>query len=85
MAYCITLQSRTVGRITGWYTGGNSRWSTDHTRRKVFDNKHAASAVCHELRSLCRRNAKVFEIDIARDDDPPLDVAAAYALLSNRK
>jgi hypothetical protein len=41
----------------------------DHTRRKVFGNKHAASAVCHELRSLCRRNAKVFEIDIAQDGD----------------
>jgi hypothetical protein len=73
MAYCITLQSRTVGRITGWYTGGNSRWSTDHTRRKVFDNKHAASAVCHELRSVCLRNANVFKIEIAQDGDPSLD------------
>jgi hypothetical protein len=82
MAYCITLQSRTVGRITGWYTGSNSRWSTDHTRRKVFDNKHAASAICHELRSLCRRNAKVFEIAIAQDDDPSLDVAPADVLWS---
>jgi len=80
MAYCITLQSRTVRRITGWYTGGNSRWSTDQTRRKVFDNKHSARAVCHQLRSLCQRNAKVFEIAIARDDDPSLDVAAADVL-----
>ena len=72
MAYCITLQSRTVG-ITGWYTGSNSRWSTEHTRRKVFDNKRDASAVCHELRSLCLRNPKVFEIEIAQDHS--LDVA----------
>ena len=40
MAYCITLQSRAEARITGWYAGTNSRWSTDHMRRKVFDNKH---------------------------------------------
>jgi hypothetical protein len=80
MAYSITLQSRTVGRITGWSTGSNSRWSTDHTRRKVFYNKHEAGAVCHELRSLCLRNAKVFEIEIAQDDDPSLDGAAADML-----
>jgi hypothetical protein len=80
MAYSITLQSRSVGRITGWYTGNNSRWSTDHTRRKVFHNKHDARAACHELRSLC--NAKVFEIEIAQDDDPSFDAAAADILSS---
>jgi hypothetical protein len=80
MAYCITLQSRTVGRITGWYTGGNSRWSTDHKRRKVFDNKHDARAICHELRSLSMYNSKVFNIEIAQDDAPSLDGAVADVL-----
>ena len=51
MPYCITLRSRTDARVTGWYTGRNTPWSTDHTRQKRFDNKHDASAVCHELRS----------------------------------
>jgi hypothetical protein len=82
MAYCITLQSRTVGRITGWYTGSNGRWSTDHKRRKVFGNKHDARAVCHELRSACLRNAKVFKIEIAQDDDHSVDLVAADALSS---
>ena len=82
MAYCIRLQSRTEGRITGWYTGSNSRWSTDHMRRKVFQDKHDARAVCHQLRSVCLRNAKVFEIAIAQDDDPSRDVAAADVLWS---
>jgi hypothetical protein len=30
--------------------------------------KHDASAVCHELRSVCPRNAEVINIEIARDD-----------------
>jgi hypothetical protein len=58
MPYCITLRSRTDGRITGWYAGRNSLWSTDHKRQKRFDNPRDASAVCGELRSLCPRNAK---------------------------
>jgi hypothetical protein len=82
MAYCITLQSTTDETITGWYAGSNSRWSTDHRRRKVFHNKHDARAVCHELRSLCRRNANVFNIEVAPDDDASLYVAAADALSS---
>jgi hypothetical protein len=68
MPYCITLRSRTDARITGWYTGRNSPWSTDHTRQKWFDNKHDASAVCRELRSLCPRNAEVINIEITQDD-----------------
>ena len=82
MTYCITLQSRAVGRITGWYTGSNGRWSTDHKRRKVFGSKHDARAVCHQLRSVCLRNAKVFKIEIAQDDDHSLDLVAADALSS---
>ena|SRR5271155_4613209 len=68
MPYCITLRSRTDARITGWYAGTNSRWSTDHQRQKRFDNRDDASAVCHELRSLCPRNAKVINIEVAQDD-----------------
>jgi hypothetical protein len=68
MPYCITLRSRTDTRITGWYTGRNTPWSTDDTRQKQFDNKHEASAVCHELRSLCPRNAEVINVEIAQDD-----------------
>jgi hypothetical protein len=71
MPYCITLRSRTNTRIiTGWYAGSACRWSTDHKRRKVFDNKHDARDVCHELRSLCPRNAKVIDIEEAQDDLP---------------
>jgi len=56
MPYSITLRSKTDATITGWYDGSSSRWSTDHTRQKLFDNKHEAKSVCDELRSLCPRN-----------------------------
>jgi hypothetical protein len=79
MPYCITLRSRTDARITGWYAGSNSRWSTDHKRQRVFDNKHDARAVCHELRTLCQRNAKVINIEVAQDD-PSLNVGGADVL-----
>src|SRR5215471_11785155 len=39
MPYSITLRSRTDAMITGWYDGSSSRWSTDHTRQKLFHNK----------------------------------------------
>jgi len=75
MPYCITLRSRTDARITGWYDGSNSRWSTDHNRQKVFDEKRDARPVCHELRSLCPRNADVINIE-AEQDEPSLEVAS---------
>jgi hypothetical protein len=69
MTYCITLRSRTDTRIiTGWYAGTACRWSTDHKRRKVFDSKHDARAVCRELRSLCPRNAGVINIEDVQDE-----------------
>jgi hypothetical protein len=68
MPYCITLRSRTDARVTGWYTGRNTPWSTDHTRQKRFDNKHDTNAVCHELRSVCPRNTEVINIEIVQDD-----------------
>ena len=42
-----------------------------HNRRKVFDNKHDARSVCHELRSICPRNAAVINIEDAQDDLVP--------------
>ena len=69
MSYCITLRARTDTRIiTGWYASSACRWSIDHRRRQVFDNKQDARAVCRELRDLCPRNAKVINIEAAPDD-----------------
>jgi hypothetical protein len=69
LPYCITLRSRTDTRIiTGWYAGSNCRWSTDHKRQKLFDTKHEARPICHELRGLCPRNADVINIEVAKDD-----------------
>ena len=72
MSYCITLRSRTDARITGWYDGSKSRWSTDHTRQKLFDNKHEAKSMRDELRSLCPRIAKVISIEPERADENAL-------------
>jgi hypothetical protein len=69
MSYSITLRSRTDARITGWYNGSNSRWSTDHTRQKVFDDRHEAKLIGDELRSLCPRNADVINIEPEQVDD----------------
>lgn len=73
MRYCITLRSKTDARITGWYVRSHGRWLTDHKRQKLFDQKRDAIRVCHELRSLCPRNARVINIE-AVQDDPSLDV-----------
>jgi hypothetical protein len=68
MPYCINLQSRVHAGVTGWYDGSASRWSTDHTRRKVFDTKRDARSVCQQLRTLCPRNAAVINIEAERED-----------------
>jgi hypothetical protein len=65
MRYCITLRSRTDEKVTGWYDGSASRWSTDHERQKQFDKKRDAKPVRHELRKLCPRNAEVINIEPA--------------------
>ena len=72
MAYCITLRSRTDARITGWYDGSDSRWSTDYKRHKLFDKKRDARPVCDELRNRCPRNAKVINVE-AEQNDPSFD------------
>ena len=74
--YCITLRSRTDTTITGWYDGSDSRWSTDHKRQKLFDEKGAARPVCQELRKLCPRNAKVINVE---DANPLRGAGAAIA------
>jgi hypothetical protein len=76
MQYCITLRSKTDAKITGWYVGGNGRWSTDHKRQKLFDQRGDARLVCHELRSFCPRNAEVINIEAAQDE-PSLGVMPA--------
>ena len=63
--YCITLRSRIDARITGWYDGSESRWSTDHKRQNLFDKKRDAKPVCQELRKLCPRNAKFINVEPA--------------------
>ena len=62
MPYSITLRSRTDATITGWYDGSRSRWSTDHTRQRLFDNKHEAKSIRDELRYLCPQNATVINV-----------------------
>jgi len=73
MPYCVTLRTRTDASITAWYDGSESRWSTDHQRQKLFEQKRDAMRVCHELRELCPRNVKVINIEesnVARAESP---------------
>jgi hypothetical protein len=72
MSYSITLRSRTDARITGWYDGSTSRWSTDHARQKVFDDSHEAKLTRDELRNLCPRNAEVINVEPARVEEKAL-------------
>jgi hypothetical protein len=68
--YCITLRSRVDARITGWYDGSDSRWSTDRKRQSLFAMKHDAGPICQELRRLCPRNAEFINIETATPADP---------------
>jgi hypothetical protein len=63
--YCITLRSRCDARITGWYDGSHSRWSTDYKRQNLFDKKRDARSICQELRKLCPRNAEFINVETA--------------------
>ena len=72
MPYSITLRSRTDATITGWYDGSRSRWSTDHTRQKLFDDKHEAKSICDELRGLCLRNTDVINVEPEQVDEKAL-------------
>ena len=68
MPYCITLRSKNEASVAGWYVESDSRWSTDHKRRKLFDKVRDARPVCYELRRLCPRNAEVINMKAVQDD-----------------
>jgi hypothetical protein len=70
MRYCITLRSSPGGRITGWYDGSEPCWSTDRSRRKLFENERDAKPVCRELRREWPRNALVINIETERPSVP---------------
>jgi hypothetical protein len=72
MSYSITLRSKTDAGITGWYDGSTSRWSTDHTRQKRFDDSHEAKHIRDELRNLCPRNANVINVEPEQVEEKPL-------------
>jgi hypothetical protein len=72
MSYSITLRSKTDARITGWCDGSGSRWSTDHTRQKRFDDSHEAKHIRDELRNLCPRNANVINVEPEQVEENPL-------------
>ena len=72
MPYSITLRSRTDARITGWYDGSGSRWSTDHMRQKRFEDEREAKSIRDELRDLCPRNAEVINIEPEQVDEKAL-------------
>jgi hypothetical protein len=81
MYYSITLRSRTDAKITGWYDGSGSRWSTDHARQKLFGDSHEAKLTRDELRSLCPRNAEVINVEPARVEERALaDLETVYGL-----
>jgi len=67
--YCITLRSRHDARITGWYDGSDSRWSTDRKRQSLFAVKRDAGPICQELRRLCPRNAELINVETVRPAD----------------
>ena len=75
---CITLRSRTDARITDWYDGSGSRWSTDHMRQKRFEDEHEAKSIRDELRSLCPRNAEVINIEPEQVDEKTLTDPDAF-------
>jgi hypothetical protein len=70
MLYCITFRSKSEARITGWYTGNNGRWSTDHTRKKLFDQKEEAEPVAMALRERCPANADNIKVETQAVADP---------------
>jgi hypothetical protein len=63
MIYWIAFRSRPDARITGWYTGDNACWSTDHMRRKIFEYKEEAEPVAAALRARCPNNADNIHVE----------------------
>jgi hypothetical protein len=73
MPYCITFRPNSDAYPTGWYTGDNCRWSTDHKRKKLFDRKADAEPVVVRLRELCPSNAESINVESATQMKPALD------------
>jgi hypothetical protein len=73
MPYWITFRSKSDAYPTGWYTGDNCRWSTDHKRKKLFDRKEDAEPVVVRLRELCPSKAESIKIESATQMKPALD------------
>jgi hypothetical protein len=73
MPYCITFRPKSDAYPTGWYTGDNCRWSTDHKRKKLFDRKEDANRVVVRLRKLCPSNAENINLEMPSADEPDLD------------
>jgi hypothetical protein len=77
MPYCITFRFRSDAYPTGWYTGTDNRWSTDHRRKKLFGKREDAEPVAVGLRKLCPSNANSVNVetlspgDTDRDEDHP--------------
>src|SRR6202035_4880817 len=64
-----------VVRALFHWLGGSRVKVKSRSPQKVFDEKRDARPVCHELRSLCPRNADVINIE-AEQDEPTLEVAS---------
>jgi hypothetical protein len=61
--YRITFRSKSDAEPTGWYTGDNCLWSTDHKPKKLFDQREDAEPVVLRLRELCPSNAGNINIE----------------------
>jgi hypothetical protein len=83
--YCITFRSKSDVHPTGWYTGDNCRWSTDHKRKKLFDQREDAEPVVLRLRELCPSNAGNINVETpGAGDADPRDERAARRITESR-
>jgi hypothetical protein len=69
MPYCITFRSKSDAYPTGWYTGDNCRWSTDHKREKLFHRREDVEPVVVRLRELCPSNAESINVETRSSDE----------------
>jgi hypothetical protein len=69
MPYCITCLSKSDAYPTGWCTGDNGRWSTDHKRKKLFNRREDAEPVVLRLRQFCRSNAEGINVKTRSTDE----------------
>lgn len=69
MPYCITFRSKSDVYPTGWYTGDDCRWSTDHKRKELFDRREDAEPVVVRLRTLCPNNVDRIHLETRSADE----------------